>query len=142
MEIFKCPILYSFSIPANDRTRFDLPKAHWFDAACVGQVDALKVLTSKPLLIAAKGHGTRQMCGTDKFGFPTRHRTRQKTWFGFQTGDFVRALVTTGKYVGNWVGRISVRARPSFKLASSKAFDVHPKYLEVIHRADGYSYGS
>jgi 5-methylcytosine-specific restriction endonuclease McrA len=125
-----------------NRTRFDLPKAHWFDAACVGQVDALKVLTSKPLLIAAKGHGTRQMCGTDKFGFPTRYRTRQKTWFGFQTGDFVRALVTTGKYVGNWVGRISVRARPSFKLASSQAFDVHPKYLEVIHRADGYSYGS
>jgi hypothetical protein len=93
------------------------------------------------LLIKATGHGTRQMCGTDKFGFPIRHRTNQKIWFGFQTGDLVKAVIASGKYAGNWVGRVSVRARPSFKLAASKVFDAHPKYLEVIHRADGYSYG-
>jgi 5-methylcytosine-specific restriction endonuclease McrA len=124
-----------------NRTRLGLPKAHWLDAACVGQVDSLEVLTSKPLLIKATGHGTRQMCGTDKYGFPSRHRTAQKVHFGFQTGDLVRAVVTAGKYSGNWVGRISVRARPSFKLSSAKVFDVHPKCLEVIQRADGYSYG-
>lgn len=123
-----------------NRTRLELPKTHWLDAACVGRVDELEVLTSKPLLIKAMGHGTRQMCGTDKFGFPIRHRTPEKVHFGFQTGDLVRAIVAAGKYAGDWVGRISVRARPSFKLSSSKVFNVHPKYLEVIHRADGYSY--
>ncbi|MGV0029416.1 RNA-guided endonuclease IscB [Phormidesmis priestleyi] len=123
-----------------NRTRLELPKTHWLDAACVGQVETLEVLTSKPLLIKAMGHGTRQMCGTNKFGFPIRHRTPEKAHFGFQTGDLVRAIVAAGKYAGDWVGRISVRARPSFKLSSSKIFDVHPKYLEVIHRADGYSY--
>jgi 5-methylcytosine-specific restriction endonuclease McrA len=123
-----------------NRARLGLPKAHWLDAACVGKVNSLEILTCKPLLITAKGHGNRQMCGTDKFGFPTRHRTNQKRWFGFQTGDLVRAAIASGKFEGQWVGRIAVRSRPSFKLSSSKVFDVHPKYLEVIHRADGYDY--
>jgi hypothetical protein len=56
-----------------NRTRLGLPKTHGLDAASVGKVDSLTVLTTKPLLIAAKGHGNRQMCGTDKYGFPTRH---------------------------------------------------------------------
>jgi hypothetical protein len=124
-----------------NRTRLELPKSHWLDAACVGEVDRLEVLTNKPLLIKAMGHGTRQMCGTDKYGFPIRHRTREKVHFGFQTGDLIRATVDAGKYAGSWVGRISVRARPSFKLSSTKVFDVHPKYLEAIQKNDGYSYG-
>lgn len=123
-----------------NRTRLKLPKTHWLDAACVGQVDELEVLTNQPLRIKAMGHGTRQMCGTNKFGFPIRHRTRKKIQFGFQTGDLVRALVLTGKFAGTWMGRISVRARPSFKLSSTKVFDIHPKYLEVMQRNDGYSY--
>ena len=124
-----------------NRTRLELVKTHWLDAACVGDTPVLEVLTTQPLLIKTTGHGTRQMCGTDKFGFPIRHRTNQKTWFGFQTGDLVKAVIASGKYAGNWVGRVSVRARPSFQLSTSKVFDVHPKYLEVIHRADGYRYG-
>lgn len=123
-----------------NRTRLGLPKTHWLDAACVGDTSDLEVLATQPLLIKAAGHGTRQMCGTDKFGFPIRHRTNQKTWFGFQTGDLVKAVIASGKYAGNWVGRVSVRARPSFKLSTSRVFDVHPKHLDVIHRADGYSY--
>lgn len=125
-----------------NRIRLELPKSHWIDAACVGQVDSLEVLTSKPLLIMAKGHGTRQMCGTDKFGFPTRHRTNQKLWYGFQTGDIVRATIPSGKFAGLWIGRVSVRSRPSFKLVSSKIFNVHPKYLKMIHRSDGYNYAA
>ncbi|MET0115742.1 MAG: HNH endonuclease, partial [Limnospira maxima] len=74
-----------------------LPKAHWLDTACVGPVESLEVLTSKPLLILAKGHGTRQMCGTNKYGFPNRHRSRRQIHKGFQTGDMVTVLVTAGK---------------------------------------------
>lgn len=123
-----------------NRTRLELDKAHWIDAACVGEVDKVELITTQPLIIIAKGMGSRQMCGTDRFGFPIRHRTRQKVHFGFQTGDLVRAVVQAGKYAGQWIGRISVRSRPSFKLASTQTFDVHPKYLQVIHRADGYAY--
>jgi hypothetical protein len=103
-------------------------------------VEALKVLTNQPLLIKSQGHGTRQMCGTNKYGFPTRHRTNQKVYFGFQTGDLVKATVSTGKFIGTWIGRISVRARPSFKLAAKQTFDVHPKNLTTIHKNDGYNY--
>ncbi|MBZ4665432.1 hypothetical protein, partial [Mahella sp.] len=35
------------------------------------------------------------------------------------------------------VGRIAVRHRPSFRL---NGFDVHPKYLKLLQRNDGYEY--
>jgi len=77
------------------------------------------------------------MCGMDKHGFPVRHRTRQIKFFGFRTGDIVRANISNGKYAGRHVGRIAVRSRPSFRLGQ---VDVHPKHLVVLQRADGYSY--
>ncbi len=123
-----------------NRTRLGITKHHWADAACVGvsTPDQLDAAGLSVLLIASKGHGTRQMCGTDKHGFPIRHRQRQKRHFGYQTGDLVRANILAGKYVGRHVGRIVVRSRPSFKL---NGFDVHPKNLFLIQRADGYAYG-
>jgi 5-methylcytosine-specific restriction endonuclease McrA len=53
-----------------NRVRFELPKQHWIDAACVGKVEKLNLLTTQPLRIKCTGWGTRQMCGTDKYGFP------------------------------------------------------------------------
>jgi hypothetical protein len=66
-----------------NRTRLQLPKSHWLDAAPGGKVEELKVLTFQRLLIKATGHGTRQMCGTNKFGFPIRHKSRKQIHFGF-----------------------------------------------------------
>jgi 5-methylcytosine-specific restriction endonuclease McrA len=123
-----------------NRTRLGLPKTHWLDAACVGDVEELEVLTTQPLKIKATGHGDRQACGTDKYGFPIRHRSSERIHFGFQTGDIVKAIVTKGKFIGVWIGRIAVRARPSFKLSSSQTFDVHPNKLKLVHKKDGYSY--
>lgn len=126
-----------------NRTRLSLPKSHWLDAACAGQVEALEVLTSKPLLIAAKGHGTRQMCGTDKFGFPTRHKSRVQIHKGFQTGDIVRATVTAGKKIGFYMGRVLCRASGSFDIATTtgRVAGISHKYCKPIHKKDGYSYG-
>ncbi len=126
-----------------NRTRLELPKAHWLDAACVGQVDVLEVLTSKPLLIAAKGHGTRQMCGTDKYGFPTRHKSKVQIHKGFQTGDIVAATVTAGKKIGSYVGRVLCRASGSFDIATidGRVAGISHKYCNPIHKKDGYSYG-
>ena len=66
-------------------TRLELPKTHWLDVAWVGQVESLEVLTHKPLLIKARGHPTRQICHTDKFGFPSWYVPRNKSVKGFQT---------------------------------------------------------
>jgi 5-methylcytosine-specific restriction endonuclease McrA len=122
-----------------NRARLGLPKAHWIDAAVVGAStpDALALRGVQPLLIKATGHGTRQMCGTDRYGFPLRHRPRAKTFQGWQTGDLVRAVIPSGKYAGTHTGRISIRHRPSFRL---NGVDVHPKYLTRLQWADGYDY--
>ena len=125
-----------------NRLRLNLPKAHWLDAACVGPVESLEVLTSKPLLILAKGHGTRQMCGTNKYGFPNRHRSRRQIHKGFQTGDMVTALVTAGKKIGSYLGRVLCRASGSFDIttASVRVAGISHKYCQPIHSTDGYAY--
>jgi 5-methylcytosine-specific restriction endonuclease McrA len=123
-----------------NRAKQHYPKAHWIDAACVGGSGASVVLDSetKPLLIKATGHGSRRMCGTDRFGFPVRHRTRQATHFGFRTGDIVKAVVPKGKFAGTHVARISTRVSGSFKLAGIG--DVSHRYCVALHRQDGYAY--
>jgi 5-methylcytosine-specific restriction endonuclease McrA len=123
-----------------NRTRLGLPKAHWLDAACVGNVEMLQVFTKQPLLITAKGWGNRQMCTTNKYGFPARHRTRCKTFFGFQTGDIVQAVLPSGKFAGTHVGRLTVRESGVFEMRTplGKVSPVRHKYCKSIHRNDGY----
>ncbi len=124
-----------------NRIRFKLPKTHWIDAACVGQTESLEILTNQPLLIKATGHGTRQMCRTDKFGFPSRYVPRNKFVKGFQTGDIVKAVVTCGKKIGEYVGRIAVRSTGSFNvLASELVQGISHKYCKIVHKKDGYGY--
>jgi len=103
-----------------NRIQLNLPKTHWLDAACVGKVESLKILTSKPLSIKATGHGTRQMCRTGKFGFPSRYVPRFKFVKGFQTGDIVKAIVTSGKKIGTYVGRVAVRTSGSFNISAER----------------------
>ena len=124
-----------------NRTRLELPKTHWLDAACVGEVDNLLVLTTQPLLIKSNGHGTRQMCRTDKFGFPSRYVPRNKFIKGFQTGDIVKAVVTSGKKIGTYVGRVAVRSSGSFNISAKQLIQgIGHKYCQILHRKDGYSY--
>ena len=125
-----------------NRKRLKVPKTHWQDAACVGKVsDNLVFKTNQPLRIKATGHGTRQRCRPDKFGFPKSHAPKAKLFQGFQTGDLVSALIPKGKFTGQYTGRIAIRFRQAFVLQlPDKKFDVHPKYLTHIHRNDGYNY--
>ncbi|MEA5569231.1 RNA-guided endonuclease IscB [Anabaena sp. UHCC 0399] len=120
-----------------------LVKTHWIDSACVGKsTPILNIKGVKPLLITANGHGTRQMAGTDKFGFPSRHRTNKQIHFGFQTGDIIKAVVTSGKKVGEYVGRVLCRATGSFDIATKtgRIAGISYKYCSAIHKKDGYSY--
>jgi 5-methylcytosine-specific restriction endonuclease McrA len=126
-----------------NRTRQGYGKAHWIDAACVGSSGAVIALDEamKPLRIKACGHGVRQRCSPDAYGFPRKAAPRNKAFAGYQTGDLVKANVPSGKYAGTYTGRIAIRHRPSFRLSTSgTVFDVHPKHLTKIQAADGYAY--
>jgi 5-methylcytosine-specific restriction endonuclease McrA len=127
-----------------NRTIRGLDKTHYWDAACVGASTPEMLITSgvKPLLIAAKGHGTRQQCRTDKFGFPNRYCSRTKFHKQFQTGDIVKAVVTSGKKVGTYVGRVATRATGSFNISTTDGLiqGISHKYCKHIHKKDGYSY--
>jgi 5-methylcytosine-specific restriction endonuclease McrA len=122
-----------------------LDKQHWIDAACVGKsTPTLNIKGVKPLLIKAIGHGNRQMCITNKFGFPIKHRSNIKFHFGFRTGDMVRATLPTGKFAGTHVGRVVTRATGVFEMVTvnGKISPVRYKYVHKIQRHDGYSYGT
>lgn len=127
-----------------NRTRFNLPKTHWLDAACVGHTPQLQVLINQPLLIKALGHGVRQRAIVNKHGFPIQHRGRFKFSHGFKTGDIVNANIPKGKYAGQYKGvRIGIRQKPTFAIYPNdggKQFDAHAKYLKVIHSSDGYAF--
>ncbi|NEP13909.1 MAG: HNH endonuclease [Symploca sp. SIO2C1] len=129
-----------------NRCQQGLEKTHWLDAACVGASTPEQLITSgvKPLLIAAYGHGTRQQCRTDKFGFPSRYCSRSKFHKGFQTGDIVKAVVTCGKKMGTYVGRVATRATGSFNISTTDGLvqGISHKYCTHIHKKDGYSYAT
>ena len=125
-----------------NRTQQKLEKRHYLDAAMVGNTPKLEISTNQPLLIKCTGHGNRQMCGTNKYGFPTRHRTNQKIHKGFQTGDIVKAVVTKGKKIGIYTGRVLCRASGSFDISTSfgRVAGINHKYCSHIHKKDGYQY--
>ena len=84
------------------------------------------------------------MCRTDKFGFPSRYVPRFKFVKGFQTGDISRAIVTKGKKIGTYVGRITVRSTGSFNINTKQGLiqGISYKYCTIIHKKDGYLYAT
>ena len=123
-----------------NRTSQQYPKAHWIDAACVGESGATVKLcpTHQPLLIKATGRGTRQMCRMDKYGFPRTSAKAAKRVHGFQTGDLVKAIVPSGKQAGTHVGRVAVRTKGSFRVGSIDG--IAYRHCQLIQRTDGYDY--
>ena len=128
-----------------NRTQQKLLKTHWLDAACVGKSTPknINIEVIKPLVITATGRGSRQMVKPNKYGFPrTSPKLRQKQFFGFQTGDIVQAVVTQGKKIGTYVGRLAVRKTGSFniKTTNQTVQGISYKYCKSIHKSDGYAY--
>ena len=130
-----------------NRIRLGLPKEHWLDAACVGAStpDSISIIPQYVPIWTATGRGTRQMCNTDKYGFPISHRQNKKTHFGFQTGDIVKAKIPKGKYQGQHTGRIAVRASGYFDMKDDQGKricqGVSHKYCQIIQRSNGWQYG-
>jgi 5-methylcytosine-specific restriction endonuclease McrA len=125
-----------------NRLRLQVPKAHCLDAACVGHVDSLERWQQPVLTIRATGRGSYQRTRLTRHGFPRGYLTRNKSAFGFQTGDTVKAVVTTGKKAGTYLGRVAVRASGSFDIRSATGLvqGIHHRFCTLIQRADGYGY--
>lgn len=125
-----------------NRNRFGVPKAHSLDAACVGQVGDLRYWQQSALAIKAMGRGSYQRTRLNKYGFPRGYLMRQKSAFGFQTGDLVKAIVTGGKKAGVYVGRTAIRASGSFNIQTGCGLvqGIHYRFCSLLQRADGYGY--
>jgi 5-methylcytosine-specific restriction endonuclease McrA len=126
-----------------NRTRFHLPKTHWIDAACVGKMENLYLPpTLTPLHIQSMGHGCRQMCRMDRYGFPRTSSKGSRRVFGFKTGDIVKAQVPAGKHAGSYRGRVAIRKSGSFNIQADGSIlqGISYRHCRLIFRSDGYSY--
>ena len=128
-----------------NRSTRELPKTHWFDAACVGKStpEALLVNEIRPLAITAYGHGCRQMCLMTRCGFPRTDPKEKHFKHGFKTGDIVKAIVPSHlKRAGTHVGRMSAKASGGFTIVTPKGTvtDVGKNYCWKLQKADGYGY--
>ncbi|GET38432.1 RNA-guided endonuclease IscB [Microseira wollei] len=142
-------VLKSFQLPVTtgtggqtkfNRMQFNLPKAHWIDAACVGVVETIFLVTTRILKVKATGFGGRQRCQTNKEGYPIKHRPLRPI-HGFSTGDIVRADVPKGKYFGTFTARVCPMSHGYGEFViDKKRRSIKLEYLTPVHRRDGYDY--
>ena len=146
-------VLKSFGLPVEcgtggltsyNRNKRNIPKDHYYDACCVGTStpEHLYFGVSQVHVIAAVGRGQHCRTNVDKYGFPRGYMARQKQFFGFQTGDIVKALVTRGKKIGTYFGKVMCRKSGSFdiKTSSGRVAGIGYGYFQLIQRSDGYLY--
>jgi 5-methylcytosine-specific restriction endonuclease McrA len=130
----------------HNRARQGQPKAHWIDAACVGEAGEVVYLPRlRPLFAQAVGRGSRVFCRPDRHGFPRQKpKQRSRTVQGFRTGDFVRAVVIRGKKAGKYTGKVAVRRSGSFNIKTETRAEegISWKYCSLLQRADGYAFSS
>jgi hypothetical protein len=128
-----------------NRTRRELPKAHWIDAACVGTSTPERLVCAGvvPLHIKAIGRHSRQMCRTNAFGSPDAGSKATSVVAGMRTGDLVRAVVPVlSTKAGTYLGRLAVRATGSCNITTRAGTvqGIPIRYCRPLHRADGYIY--
>lgn len=125
-----------------NRSQFGLSKTHALDAACVGKVGSISDWQKPTLAIKAMGRGSYQRTRLDRYGCVRGYLTRSKSIQGFQTGDMVKAEVTTGKKAGTYTGRVAVRATGSFNIQTRNGLvqGVSHRFCTVVQRGDGYGY--
>ncbi|MGI6081883.1 MAG: RNA-guided endonuclease IscB, partial [Limnochordia bacterium] len=139
-------LMWTSSRTKYNRRRQGYPKDHWIDAACVGESGAHVQLDPNVavLQITAVGRGSRQKQLMDRYGFPRAgYKPKSvKRVHGFQTGDMVRAVFPRGKYAGTYMGRVAVRERGVFDIATPAGQKISGvwKHFTLLQRFDGYAY--
>ncbi|WP_121180988.1 RNA-guided endonuclease IscB [Nocardiopsis sp. Huas11] len=142
-----CAYCGATNAPLNGRTKWNrtrnrLPKSHTLDALCVGKAEEVAQTVSTVLVAGCSGRGTYARTRPDKYGFPRLRLPRTKRFFGFATGDLVRAVVPKGKKAGIHTGRVAVRASGSFNITTAHGTvqGINRRHLRLLQRADGYAY--
>lgn len=125
------------------RTDRNIPKTHAIDALfTTGSIFIVKNWNKlKTIIVKCIGRGDRRMARTNSAGFPIGHRERKKKYFNFITGDFVKAIVTKGKKIGTYIGRITVRKNGSFVINTNKGKidGISYKYCKLLQYSNGYN---
>ena len=127
-----------------NRARNYLPKSHTLDAPCVGKLETITRTVSAVLVAGCAGRGSYARTRPDRYGFPRLRLPRVKGFFGFATGDLVRAVVPKGKKAGTHTGRVAVRASGRFNITTAHGTvqGINHRHLRLLQRADGYAYTS
>ena len=127
-----------------NRISLNLPKTHYYDAVSIGvsTPSSMHFKARNVLFIKALGRGKYQRTNLNKYGFPRSYLVRQKMFFGFQSGDMVKAVVPKGKNKGIWYGSVACRRTGSFNinLVRGRLQGISYKYFQLVQRADGYKY--
>ena len=127
-----------------NRIKLGLPKDHHYDACCIGESTPNKLYfkTDEVLYIKNIGRGNYQRTNLDRYGFPRAYLPRQKYFFGFMSGDMVKAVVTEGKKIGTYVGSVACRNVGYFNinLLKGRVQSISYKYCKIIQKSDGYKY--
>ncbi len=140
------------------RTKSNLPKAHWIDAASNSlDLQPIKLLTYQPLLVTCKGHGNRQARRCNKQGFPAitsikidsetgkkivNYINAKKVYKHIKTGDIVKLTLEKDRkhaLAGTYTARVKT---PTAKGAEVKiqGHRISSNLFKFIHRGDGYDY--
>ena len=123
-----------------NRCQLNIPKSHYTDAACVGRVNSLTLLTNKPLLISCKGHGSRQYQRVNKYGFPSA-KARQIYALEWKTGDIAKFVKAKGKNQGIYVGRVLISGKRNLEMRINKMrISGTPDKFTKLFSKDGYAY--
>lgn len=119
-----------------NRDSQNIDKAHWRDAAAVGEISQLYFATTQPLLISAKGRGNKRLCRGDKHGFPCAgpRKTYSHNWV---TGDTIGSVKDGVRYVGRCV----VQSEKRLELrVGGKRIGGSLGMFKKLFSADGYTY--
>ncbi len=135
---------WSGGLTKFNRMQQGYEKDHWIDAACVGETGKQVFIPTSltPLIVTANGHGSRHMCLVDEFGFPRAKPKSKQVVNGFRTGDIVTAVVTKGKKIGTYFGRVAIRASGYFNITTlnETVQGIGYKYCHILHKSDGFNY--
>ncbi|WP_436890271.1 RNA-guided endonuclease IscB [Nocardiopsis dassonvillei] len=124
-----------------NRVRSGLPKSHTLDALVVGKAVTVTETVARVLVAGCAGRGSYARTRPDRHGFPRLRLPRTKRFFGFATGDLVRAVVPAGKNAGTHSGRVAVRSTGSHTVSTRYGpVKTSHKNLRLLQRADGYTY--
>ncbi|WP_233163711.1 RNA-guided endonuclease IscB, partial [Glycomyces salinus] len=124
-----------------NRHRTGVPKSHTLDALHVGVLDKVTEGVSVLLIAGCSGRGSYSRTRPDRHGFPRLRMPRTKSFFGFATGDLVRAAIPSGKHAGIHIGRVAVRSTGSHTVQTPTGpVKTSHRYLRLLQRRDGYAY--